>query len=51
MVGRFHDEFEPEYNEDSEIEHELLPEYMVRPVIATRVLNNELICANIFRVY
>ncbi|MCG9694036.1 winged helix-turn-helix domain-containing protein [Vibrio sp. Isolate22] len=28
-----------------------LPQYMVRPVIASRVKNNELICANIFRVY
>ncbi|WP_133406964.1 hypothetical protein [Parashewanella tropica] len=27
------------------------PQYMVRPVIATRVKNNELICANIFRVF
>lgn len=28
-----------------------MPEYMVRPVFATRVQNNELIFANIFRVY
>ena len=43
MVGRFHDEFEPEYNEDSEIEHELLPETQTERLKYSRLQSTQII--------
>ncbi|MEH0741543.1 transposase family protein [Vibrio cholerae] len=43
MVGRFHDEFEPEYNEDSEIKHELLPETQTERLKYSRLQSTQII--------
>lgn len=43
MVGRFRDEFEPEYDEDSEIGHELLPETQAERLRYSRLQSTQVI--------
>lgn len=42
-MGRFNDEFEPEYNEDAEIKHELLPETQKERLQYSRLQSTQII--------